>query len=65
MKTTKPLWKNLTKKEVKHLHGQGVTSLRQFKNVAAKQAEKRREFPTNSEPCWDCRYIARKLEIAI
>lgn len=56
-------FKDLTKKEKKHLREMGMTSLRQFKSNAEQQALLRKRYP--SEPCWDCRLIAKKLELPI
>jgi len=60
-------WKDLTKKERKHVHEMGITTLRQFKVNAEHQAQTRKEFPLPefSEPCWDCRTIAKKLGLPI
>ena len=58
-------WKDLTKKERKHVREMGVATLREFKKNAEFQAKTRREFPLPefSEPCWECRAIAKKLEL--
>lgn len=60
-------WKDLTKKERKHVHEMGIKTLKEFKKNAEFQAKARREFPLPefSEPCWDCRMIAKKLELPI
>lgn len=58
-------WKDLTKKERKHVREMGVATLREFKKNAEFQAKARREYPEASEPCWDCRFIAKKLGLAI
>lgn len=56
-------WKSkLTKKELKHLKEAGnVTTLRAAKSTFAHQAEMRKDFPNASDPCWECKMIARKL----
>jgi hypothetical protein len=61
----KMLWKDLTKKEKSHLRDMGIRTLRDFKYNAAMQAEMRRKFPEASEPCWDCRMLAKKFELPI
>ncbi len=58
-------FKNLLKKEKKHLREMGITTLREMKKTAEAQAEMRKAFPENSEPCWDCRSIAKKLELPV
>lgn len=58
-------FKDLTKKEKKHLRERDILTLREFKVVAAKQAESRKKYPTHSEPCWDCRAIANKLGLPV
>lgn len=64
---TKVHFKDLTKKERKHLREMGITTLKGFKRNAEMQADRRKEFPFPefSEPCWDCRAIAKKLELPI
>lgn len=64
----KVYFKDLTKKEMAHLHEMRIFTLRDFERNATKQAEMRKMFPMSkgfSEPCWDCRAIARKLELPI
>lgn len=63
--TKRALWKELTKKERAHLREMGITSLREFKAVAAKQAETRAKYPTYSELCWECRYIATRFHLSL
>lgn len=60
-------FKDLTKKEHQHLREMGITTLKQFKANAAKQARLRKDFPrpAYSEPCWDCRGVAEKLGLPI
>jgi hypothetical protein len=53
-------FKDLSKKEKKHLRETGVRTLRQFKAVAVEQAKWRKENPL-IEPCWECKRIAQKL----
>jgi len=57
------LFKNLTKKENKHLKEMGMTTLRQFKETAETQAAYRAEGL--SEPCYECKNIARKLGLPV
>lgn len=57
-------FKDLTKKEKKHLKGVGgVTTLRDFKNVAEYQKKWRQ--PGGNEPCWECKFIAKKLGLPV
>ncbi len=64
--TTKTYFKDLTRKERKHLREQGITTLKEFKVCAAGQAKQRRVQPPEwSEPCWDCRMIAKKLGLPV
>jgi hypothetical protein len=58
----------LTKRELKHLREQGITTLRDFvdcrtKQLAMKAIHIAQHPGTNSEPCWDCRMIAEKLGV--
>ena len=57
-------WKDLTKKEKKHLKEMDVRTLYDFKLMAEKQREFRIEAP-DIEPCWDCKHIAIKLAVRI
>jgi len=50
----------ITKKELKHLRDCGMKTLKQAKETFAYQKALRDKFP-KSEPCWDCKCIARKL----
>ena len=56
-----------TKKEKRHLKDMGVTTLRQFKEVAAyhKQLRDDPSFAQINEPCYECKEIARKLGLPI
>lgn len=58
-------FKDLTKKEKKHLREMGMISLREFKKNAEFQAGERIKYPTSPDPCWDCRTIAKKLGLPI
>ena len=62
----------LTKRELKHLREQGITTLRGFVECRTKQLEMKAksilhnqtaETTINPEPCWDCRMIAEKLGV--
>lgn len=57
----KPKWQQkLTKKELKHVkESAGCKTLEAFKRTVAQHEGWRREG--RSEPCWDCKLIARKL----
>jgi hypothetical protein len=57
-------WKDLTKKEKKHLKEQEIATLRDFKSLAEKQKDMRLRN-SDIEPCWDCKSIARKLGLPI
>ena len=63
MARRKGTWQSkLTKKELKHLRvGAGVTTLAGAKRNFEGQAKMRRDGTMFSEPCWDCKNIARKL----
>lgn len=63
MTEKKTYWKDLTKAERKHVKEMDLTTLRQFEKNARMQAEMRQSWP--SEPCWDCRAIARKLGLPV
>lgn len=55
----------LTAKERKHLRiVAGVRTLAGVKTTLMKQKEMREE-DGSFEPCWDCRTIARKLDLPI
>lgn len=58
----KPKWQSkLTKKELRHLkEDAGCKTLRAFARTVEIQEEMRRKNPS-IEPCWDCKFIARKL----
>lgn len=59
-------WKDLSKKEKKHLRDFDITTLRDFKEMAINQAKDReRAKPALMEPCWDCRAIAKKLGLPV
>jgi len=62
--TTKTYFKDLTRKERKHLSKQGITTLKKFTLVAANQAEARKRC-RGYERCWDCRMIAKKLGLPV
>jgi len=57
-------FKDLPKKDMKHLKEMGAPTLWQFKVLAEKQAEMRAEEP-RIEPCWHCFDIAKKLGIPV
>lgn len=61
-----PKWqKLLTAKERKHLREMDAGTLAAFRRTAAEQARMRRSnggYPV-IEPCWECKFIARKLGI--
>jgi hypothetical protein len=67
MKTKrKAKWeKKLTLEEIKHLRENTDGTLRSTKATLQFQKEKRAKNPSWSEPCWDCRIIANKLELPI
>ena len=53
-------WKSkLTKKQTKHLEEQGITSISQFIEVRTTQEL----VSPNREACWECREIAKRLEL--
>ena len=57
-------FKSLTKTEKKHLlREMKCPTLKRFKYTAAAQAELRKRF--KSEPCYECKYIARKLGLPV
>ncbi len=57
--------KILTKAEIKHLtHETACRTKAQFQDTINAQEKMRKEFPDpRVEPCWDCRAIAKKLNI--
>ncbi len=55
--------KKLRVSELKHLKECGITSLRVFQDVINAQQKLREKYPNHSEPCWDCRFIADKLNM--
>ena len=59
--------KDLTKKERKHMRQvAGCRSLAAFARTAAHQAAMRAKDPRPQvEPCWDGRFIARKLGLEV
>lgn len=64
-----PKWlKKLKASERKHLKEMRITSLRQFKDVAEFQKEKRDEHTPCTgihEPCYECKGIATKLGLPV
>ena len=58
-------FKDLTEKEKKHLQEMDITTLTEFKLVAQTQKEMRDSQSMGSEPCWDCRAIAKKLGLPV
>jgi len=50
----------LTQKELKHLHAQGITTLRGLRETREHQRAMKAACAT-VEPCFDCLSIARKL----
>ena len=58
------LFKDLTKKEMKHLKSQEMTTLKAFKATAEAHVKMRVENP-QIEPCFECKNIARKLNLPI
>jgi len=55
--------KRLTKKQLKHLGEMDVTTYAGLKATLDWQAMERKN--TESEPCWECREIATRLDIPI
>ena len=49
--------------ELKHLKEMGITSLKAFQQTTNYQQKMRKEYPNSSEPCWECRFIAKKLNM--
>jgi hypothetical protein len=65
MKTQKKFyWKDLSKKERKHLRDFGVYTLGQFKEMAENQRINREAYK-DYEPCWTCKRIAEKLGLEV
>ena len=63
-----PNWTNrkkvLTKAEMKHLtKGADCRTKQQFQNTINTHEKQRKENPKNPDPCWDCRFIAKKLNM--
>jgi hypothetical protein len=56
------LFKDLSKKELAHLKAQGISTLRTFTHIAKEQKRMREE---GGEPCFECKNIARKLNLPI
>jgi TolB-like protein len=56
---------NLSAKEKKHLFAEGITTLSRFKYVAAEQKRMRDIDKFKSEPCHECKSIARKLGLEV
>ena len=57
-------FKDLTKSELKHLKSQDMTTLKAFKATAEAHVNMRAENP-NIEPCYECKNIARKLNLPV
>ena len=57
-------FKSLTKTEMKHLRSQDIHTLREFKATADAHVRMRAENP-NIEPCYECKNIARKLNLPV
>jgi len=53
--------KKLNKKELAHVRKRCRGTLAGLKRAREFQKEKKEKFPEMSEPCWECRMIARKL----
>ena len=53
-------WKDLTKKEREHMQESGCNTLWKFKETVANQEKMRAQNP-RVEPCWECKFIAKKL----
>ena len=56
-------WDELTKEERAHLTEYGMSTLDAFKKGAANQKEWR--DAGKSEPCYECKAIAKKLNIPV
>lgn len=57
-------FKDLTKTELKHLKSQDMHTLREFTATADAHVRMRLENPA-IEPCFECKNIARKLNIPV
>ena len=57
-------WKKLTKAELKHLSASGIYTDKDFKKTLEYQAQLRL-IGMSREPCWECRLIAKKLELEV
>jgi hypothetical protein len=55
---------DLDSHDVNHLLEMHITTLDQFIQTAKDHAEWRKD-PKHSEPCWDCRHIAKKLGLPV
>jgi hypothetical protein len=56
----------LTKKELIHFiisNDKEAETLARFGNNRKKQREHDEKYPKSPEACWDCRMIAKKLEV--
>lgn len=62
MKKTRATWRSkLTKKEVSHMkETANATTLGALERNFKAQVKMRKDFP-DTEPCWECKNIARKL----
>jgi hypothetical protein len=61
-------WKKLTKKELGHLKNEGLNNTFLFQQNVNRLEELRKEQrkrfgKVTCEPCWDCKFIARKLGV--
>jgi hypothetical protein len=56
-------WKNLNKRQKRHLREMNINSLEAFKANHVAQERMRAENGHNPviEPCWECKFIARDL----
>lgn len=61
-KTT--FFKDLGKRDKKHLAEMGMQTLGAFRRNAEEQRQMRLAHP-ESEPCFECKAIARKLGVAV
>lgn len=55
--------KKLTKKEHAHLKDMGTFTLAGIRRNRTLQIELCKEYPEFPEPCWDCKFIAKKLNL--
>jgi len=55
--------KKLTKKELKHLIDYGCTDFESVKHNCEVQKVMREQ--SGIEPCWDCKFIAKKLGLPV